>query len=212
MGVAVPVWGVGFYQSIINRNNVDKIAIFASGTGSNARKIIEYFEDHEDIQVVLVVSNKKTAPVLEMAASFGVDQLVIDRTSFYETDALLDTLKDYGVTFIVLAGFLWLIPEYLVKGYPGQMINIHPALLPAFGGKGMYGMHVHRAVKAAGVSKTGITIHHVNEKYDEGAVIFQAVCPVNSDDTPEHIAKKVQRLEHEYFAAVIENLLLGNKR
>lgn len=189
---------------------MDKIAIFASGTGSNARKIIEHFQNHNDIQVVLVISNKPGAPVLSMAAEHDIAQEVINRDTFYGTEAILDTLNQHEVTFIVLAGFLWLVPSYLVRAYPERMVNIHPALLPQFGGKGMYGMNVHKAVKAANEAKTGITIHYVNEHYDEGDIVFQATCQLSQDDTPEQIAKKVQRLEHEYYPAVIEHLLLGN--
>ncbi|MEN0004455.1 MAG: phosphoribosylglycinamide formyltransferase [Bacteroidota bacterium] len=191
---------------------MDRIAIFASGTGTNARKIIEYFEEHEDVEVALVVSNKVSAPVLSMAKEFGIECLVISRMQFYETKEVLHVLSEQEITFIVLAGFLWLIPPYLIANFPNRIVNIHPALLPAFGGRGMYGMNVHRAVKTAGVNKTGITIHYVNERYDEGAVVFQASCPVQASDSPESIAKRVQKLEHEYFPSVIENLLLGNER
>jgi phosphoribosylglycinamide formyltransferase-1 len=185
-----------------------KIAIFASGTGSNAKKIIEYFQENDQIQVDLVISNKRTAPVLEMAASFGIETIVIERASFYHTDALVKTLKERGIDLLVLAGFLWLVPDYLVKAYPNKIVNIHPALLPNFGGKGMYGMNVHKAVKAAGATETGITIHYVNEKYDEGKSIFQATCPVYESDTPEEIAKRVLQLEHSHFPKVIEKVLL----
>lgn len=183
------------------------LAIFASGTGSNARQMIAYFHQHPRVEVALVVSNRADAPVLSMAASNGIPTLVIDRAGFYSTRTLLDHLQQYGIDFIVLAGFLWLIPDYLVQAYAGNMVNIHPALLPAYGGKGMYGMRVHEAVKQAGETRTGITIHWVNEHYDEGQVIFQAECPVEASDSPQDIAHKVQKLEHEHFAPVVEQLL-----
>jgi phosphoribosylglycinamide formyltransferase-1 len=183
------------------------LAIFASGGGSNARKIMEHFEGHPDIRVVLVVSNKRDAGVLAIAAEFGVDTLVISRSSFYETERLLDELRARGVDFVVLAGFLWLAPAYLVAAYPQRILNIHPALLPKYGGKGMYGRHVHEAVKAAGETETGMTIHYVNERYDEGDIVFQASCPVKQDDTPEMIARNVLALEHRYLPKVVERLV-----
>jgi phosphoribosylglycinamide formyltransferase-1 len=186
---------------------MEKIAIFASGTGSNAKKIIEYFDAHPNIEVRLVVANKPDAPVLAMAEQHGVETLLTDRSGFYQSEAILAQLADAQVTFIVLAGFLWLVPAYLVNAYPKRIVNIHPALLPKYGGKGMYGMHVHRAVKQAGVQETGITIHLVNEAYDEGGILFQARCPVKASDTPEQIAGKVRQLEHEHFAPVIEKYI-----
>ncbi|MEZ4949150.1 MAG: phosphoribosylglycinamide formyltransferase [Saprospiraceae bacterium] len=184
-----------------------KIAIFASGTGSNAKKIIEYFQDNENIVVDLVLSNKKDAPVLDMAKSFRIDTQVIDRQYFYHSEKLTHVLNERGVDLLVLAGFLWLVPNYLVDAFEDKIINIHPALLPKFGGKGMYGMNVHRAVKEAGETETGITIHYVNSKYDEGKGIFQASCPVYDSDTAEDIAKRVLQLEHEHFPKVIEEVL-----
>ena len=183
------------------------IAIFASGTGTNAKKIVEHFEKNDDIQVVLIASNRAKAPVLQMAASFGIDTLILDRTTFYKTETILDQLRQYEIDFIVLAGFLWLVPTYLVNAYEKRMVNIHPALLPKYGGKGMYGMHVHQAVKNAGDKESGITIHFVNEKYDEGSIVFQAQCVVTPQDTPADIAKKVQKLEHRHFAPVVEELV-----
>lgn len=185
-----------------------KIAIFASGTGTNAKKIIEYFRTNPHIQVSFIVSNKKDAPVLDVASENNIDTLVINRREFYETEQLLQHLHERNIDFIVLAGFLWLIPEYLVRAYPNKMVNIHPALLPKYGGKGMYGKHVHEAVRAAGDRESGITIHYVNENYDEGDIIFQAKCGLSPNDTSQDIAKKVQVLEHEHFAPVIEKLLI----
>lgn len=183
------------------------IAIFASGTGSNAQKIIEYFKNNTDIQVGLVVSNKPTAPVLTMAEGHGIATLIIGRTPFYTSEVLLDELATHDIDFIVLAGFLWLIPPYLIRRFPNRIVNIHPALLPKYGGKGMYGNHVHRAVKAAGETESGITIHYVNENYDEGNIIFQDRCSLAPTDTAPQIAQKVLRLEHQHFAPTIEKLL-----
>jgi phosphoribosylglycinamide formyltransferase-1 len=187
---------------------VRKIAIFASGTGSNAKKIIEYFRENKQIEVALIVSNRADAPVLNLASANHIESLVLDRPSFYNSSSLLQQLEQHAIDFIVLAGFLWLIPPYLVTAYNRKMINIHPALLPKYGGKGMYGMNVHRAIKAAGEKETGITIHYVNENYDEGNIIFQVKTIIGPTDSPEVIAKKVQQLEHQHFAPVIENLLM----
>lgn len=188
------------------------VAIFASGTGSNARKIVEYFENKPDIGVRLVISNKADAPVLEMARAHKIDTLILNRKDFYESEQLLDQLKEYQIDFLVLAGFLWLAPSYLVRAYPRRIINIHPALLPKYGGKGMYGRRVHQAVKEAAEKESGPTIHYVNEAYDEGDIIFQATCYLQPDDSPETIASKVLRLEHEHFAPVIEQLILTHQR
>lgn len=189
-----------------------RIAIFASGTGSNARKIIEYFQNKTDITVSLVLSNKATAPVLNMAQDHGIDTLTLTRKEFYETEHLLAQLHQNKIDFIVLAGFLWLVPSYLVKAYPRKIVNIHPALLPKYGGKGMYGHWVHEAVKKAAEKESGITIHFVNEAYDEGDIIFQASCRLDPQEEPDAIAKKVLRLEHEHFAPVIEQLILKQQR
>lgn len=191
--------------------STERIAIFASGSGSNALQIIDYFRGHPHIEVALVVSNRRTAPVLEKAARHGIATLIVDRTRFYESESLLDKLKAHQITLVVLAGFLWLIPAYLVRSFPRRIVNIHPALLPSYGGKGMYGMHVHRAVKAAGERRSGMTIHYVNERYDEGSIIFQADCPLDPADTPEEIAAKVLRLEHAHYAPVIEKTLMEHR-
>lgn len=189
-----------------------QIAIFASGTGSNARKIIEYFKNKPDITVRLVLSNKANAPVLDMARDHGIDTLTLTRTAFYETEQLIAQLHQYDIDLIVLAGFLWLVPPYLVQAYPDRIVNIHPALLPKYGGKGMYGHRVHEAVKKAGETESGMTIHYVNENYDEGNIIFQSSCRLQPDDDPDTIAKRVLRLEHEHFAPVIEQLILKHER
>jgi len=183
------------------------LALFASGSGSNARKMMEHFAEHPEVRVGLLVSNKPDAGALLHASEMGVPTLVINRESLYTTENLLVDLDLYRIDWIVLAGFMWLIPAYLVHAYAGRIVNIHPALLPRFGGKGMYGMRVHEAVKAAGETQSGITIHYVNEQYDQGAVIFQATCPLEAQDTPEGIARKVQALEHRHYPEVVEQLV-----
>ena len=182
-----------------------QIAIFASGSGTNAQRIMEHFQHHPAIRVALVLSNKPDAPVLGRAANFGVPTHVFDRRSFYDTDEVRQTLAAHGIDYVVLAGFLWLVPVPLIRAYPNRMVNIHPALLPKYGGKGMYGMKVHEAVAASGDAQTGITIHLVNEEYDKGRILFQAACPVSPTDTPQDIAQKVHALEHEHFPQVIED-------
>lgn len=183
------------------------IAIFASGGGSNAQKIMEHFQGISLAKVSFVLSNKAEAGVLEKAEKMGVETLVFDRPYFYETTEILKELDKRKIDFVVLAGFLWLVPNYLVRHFPRRIINIHPALLPKYGGKGMYGMHVHRAVKESGEKESGITIHYVNEKYDDGSIIFQKTCKLDPADSPENIAAKVLKLEHHYFPRLIEQLL-----
>ena len=183
------------------------IAIFASGEGTNAQNIINYFFGSEKIRIGLVVSNKSTANVLNRATAKGVPTLIIDRNSFYNSTQTIDQLKSANIDLIVLAGFLWLIPESLVKAFPNKIINIHPALLPKFGGKGMYGMKVHEAVIESKVKESGISIHFVNEKYDEGKVISQHKCKVDENDTPETLAHKIHQLEYEFFPAAIEKVM-----
>lgn len=189
-------------------NTVFRIAIFASGSGTNAEEIFKFFKGHPRIQVVTLLSNNPQAYALERAKKYGVPTLVFDRKEFRESSLVSDWLKQHQVTHLVLAGFLWLIPENLIRAYSGKIINIHPALLPKFGGKGMYGMKVHEAVKAAGETETGITIHEVNEHYDEGRILFKAICPVKSEDSPEDIAKKVHQLEYAHYPSVIEQWIL----
>ena len=183
------------------------IAIFASGAGSNARKIIEYFENKGlRIKVSLIVCNVPDAGVLEIAKEKGIPSLIINKTDFTAT-GYVESLQNADINFIVLAGFLWKVPEVLVRAYPKAIINIHPALLPKYGGKGMYGARVHEAVIAAGEKESGITIHWVNEHYDEGAIIFQAKCSIDASDTAESLANKIHALEHAHFAPNIEKLL-----
>lgn len=183
------------------------IAVFASGTGSNARRLIGHFQNSPVARVSLVVSNKPDAGVLDIAREYGVATQVIDRAEFRDGADLLTGWRDKHIDFIVLAGFLWLVPGWMVQAYPGRIVNIHPALLPKFGGKGFYGMRVHEAVLASGETESGITIHYVNEHYDAGDIIFQARCPVDTGDTPADLARKVQALEHRYFPIVVEDLI-----
>jgi phosphoribosylglycinamide formyltransferase-1 len=187
--------------------SVKNIAILASGAGSNAQKILEHFSDRMDIAVPLIVSNKQEAGVLNIAKVASIDTFIVTRDSFYATTDLLVELDKRNIDFIVLAGFLWLIPPYLIQHYPDRIINIHPALLPKYGGKGMYGHFVHEAVHLAKDNHSGITIHYVNEKYDEGSIVFQERCEILPSDQPEDIAKKVQILEHLYYPTVIDQLV-----
>ena len=183
------------------------IAIFASGEGSNAQNIIEYFKDSDRVNVAVVVSNKKDANVLKKAASAHIPTLVINREDFYSTDNTIEYLKQMRVEWVILAGFLWMVPDNLIKQYSHRIINIHPSLLPKFGGKGMYGMNVHKAVIDAKEKESGITIHHVNEKYDDGEIIAQYKCVINKGDTPETLSEKIRALEHQYYPKVIEGII-----
>jgi formyltetrahydrofolate-dependent phosphoribosylglycinamide formyltransferase len=185
------------------------LAIFASGTGSNARKIMEHFKGHPRIKISMLVSNKPGAGALHHAADFGVSTLIISREQFLKGDAYVPELQAAGIDYIVLAGFLWKIPPTLIAAYPNHIVNIHPALLPKYGGKGMYGHFVHEAVIAAGETESGITIHLVDEQYDHGAHLFQAKCPVLPGDTPDDLAARIHQLEHQYFAGVIEDWVAG---
>ena len=186
---------------------MEKIAIFASGSGTNAQRIIEYFKGHSFISVDLILSNNPEAFVLTRAKSAGIPTVIFTRKEFYETERVLTILKEQKITFIVLAGFLWLIPDYLLHEYSGKIVNIHPALLPKYGGKGMYGMRVHESVIKSLDKESGITIHMVNEKYDDGQIIFQSRCKVEPEDTPETLAQKVHALEYEHYPRLIESLL-----
>lgn len=187
-----------------------RMAIFASGSGTNAQAIIEYFRKNPVAEVSLVVCNKPNAFVIERAKAFGIPVLIINNKEFFETDKLVNELKQKKIDLIVLAGFLWLIPENLLKSFPRRIVNIHPALLPKYGGKGFYGDKVHEAVKLSGDKETGITIHFLNEKYDEGEIIFQSKVPVTASDSPSSIAEKVHQLEHKYYPGVIAEILSKN--
>lgn len=184
-----------------------RIAIFASGSGSNAQKIMEYFKHSKVGEVVLVLSNNMDAYVLQRADNFEIPSHIFDRQELYHTDEVLHLLQRLEVDLIALAGFLWKVPNNLLKAYPNQILNIHPALLPKFGGKGMYGAHVHKAVLEAKEEESGITIHFVNENYDEGEVIHQSKFKIEPEDTVEMLQFKVQQLEHNYFPKVIESIL-----
>lgn len=183
-----------------------RIAIFASGSGSNAENIIRFFEGRADFSFPVIVSNRSDAYVHERAKALGVPSFTFAKADFADGTRVLERLRADGVDAVVLAGFLLRVPQAIVDAFPGRIINIHPALLPKFGGKGMYGHHVHEAVKAAGETESGITIHHVNGRYDEGSIIFQARCPVSPLDTPDDIARKVHALEYEHYPRVIERL------
>jgi len=181
-----------------------KLAVFASGAGSNAQKIIEKFRNHPDMRVSLVVCNKPGAGVINIALMAGLQVLMIERERFMKGDAYIPELAAAGIDAIILAGFLWKVPDNLVDAYRGRILNIHPALLPAHGGKGMYGMHVHASVIASGDTRSGITIHLVDERYDHGDTIFQAEITVRPGETPESLAARIHELEHRHFPVVIE--------
>ena len=183
------------------------ISILASGTGTNAENIIRYFSNDRTAKVTLVLSNRSQAEVLARAAALGVDTFFFDRSQFYDSCEILTMLQKRGTDLLVLAGFLWLIPANIIEAYRGRIINIHPALLPRFGGSGMYGDRVHRAVLDAGCKESGITIHHVNEQYDAGDIIFQATCPVLPSDDVHSLASRVHALEYEHYPAVIKQIL-----
>ncbi len=184
-----------------------RIGIFASGAGTNAKKMIEHFKNGDVARVVLIVCNNPKAGVLNIAAEHQVPVVMVDKKGFLDDTVCLDELILHQVDLVVLAGFLWMIPKYLVEAYPGKIINIHPALLPKFGGKGMYGENVHKSVIEAGEKESGITIHYVDEHYDKGDIIFQARCEVSPSDSPSDLALRIHELEHEHFAKVIEGLL-----
>lgn len=183
------------------------IAIFASGSGSNAQKIMEYFKKHQDAEVTLILTNNPEAYVLQRADNFEIPSHVFDRNEFYNTDTIVNLLKNLQTDIIILAGFLWLIPKNLLKAFPNKIINLHPALLPKFGGKGMYGDNVHSSIMEAGETESGITIHFVNENFDEGEIIHQSRFHIDKTDDLEMIKFKGQQLEHLHYPKVIESLL-----
>ncbi|MBS1627622.1 MAG: phosphoribosylglycinamide formyltransferase [Bacteroidetes bacterium] len=196
------------HNQTVNSNH--RLAIFASGAGSNAAKIIDYFKHNTHITIALIVSNKKEAGVLKIAEQNNIPVLIIEKEQFFKGDAYINALNKSTITFIVLAGFLWKVPQQLITSFFNKIINIHPALLPKYGGKGMYGNFVHEAVIQNKEKESGITIHFVNEKYDDGKHIFQTTCNVDENDTPETLAKKIQLLEHQHFPEQIEKILTNN--
>lgn len=189
-----------------------RIAIFASGSGSNAQKLMEHFKRSPEVEIALVLTNNPDAYVLQRADNFEIPSHIFDRNEFYHTDHVIDLLKNLEVDLIVLAGFLWLIPIKLIHEYPGRIINIHPAILPKFGGKGMYGDHVHKAVMEAKETEGGITIHYVNENYDEGEYIYQAKYRIDRDDNLELIKFKGQQLEHQHYPRIVETIIKKIKK
>ncbi len=193
-------------QTTYNNTQKKNIAIFASGTGSNAQKIIGYFKNSDLAKIKLVVCNNPLAGVIKIAENANIPVLLI-RKDLFNSSGYIDELKNHKIDFIVLAGFLWKIPSALINAFPNKIINIHPALLPSFGGKGMYGNAVHDAVLAAGEKQSGITIHYVDEKYDHGKIIFQSECSVDENESAETLAKKIHALEHKYYAIEIEKIL-----
>jgi len=189
-----------------------RLALFASGSGTNAENIIRYFQNEPQIKVSCICTNRPDAFVINRAKRYDVPVLIFTRTEFYQTENILNYLLENKIDWIILAGFLWLVPSYLIDHFPNRIINIHPALLPKFGGKGMYGHHVHQAVIDQKEPVSGITIHFVNHDYDRGSIIFQATCPVEPGDTPDSLAARVHELEYEFFPKIIEREILKGTR
>lgn len=187
-----------------------RIAIFVSGGGTNLQRIAEYFASNDNVDIVCVVSNNKDAYANQRARNLGIPLLLVEK-EYFNSDLFVERMQFLAVDLIVLAGFLWLIPQNLINAFPNKIINIHPALLPKYGGKGFYGHHVHEAVVAAHEKESGITIHYVNEKYDSGNIIFQKTVALTPTDTPDDVAAKIHILEQENFPVVIENLLFDKK-
>jgi formyltetrahydrofolate-dependent phosphoribosylglycinamide formyltransferase len=223
--VSIPLGQFGFFKRYIGKifkrfgskkanqlNNTapavkTHLAIFASGAGSNAQQIINYFNGSTSTSIAVIICNKPNAGVLEIAQKAGIPSIIIEKERFFKGDHYLPELKALHIDYIILAGFLWKIPVELIAAYPKKIINIHPALLPGYGGKGMYGHYVHEAVIANKEKQSGITIHYVDELYDHGAIIFQATCNIDEDDNSETLAKKVHALEHLHFPTVIAGIV-----
>ncbi len=192
----------------MERPDKKNIVIFASGSGSNAQRLLEHFEHHPQIRVAALFSNNPKAYALKRAETYHVPALLFSRDEFYNSDKVLEQVRSFNPDLIVLAGFLWLVPQNLLQAFPNKIINIHPALLPKYGGKGMHGLNVHSAVVQSGDAQSGITIHRVNEEYDKGEFILQEYCPVHPNDTPEELAARVLALEHKHLPEVVETILL----
>ncbi|MCP9748977.1 phosphoribosylglycinamide formyltransferase [Lacihabitans sp. CS3-21] len=188
-----------------------KIAIFASGSGSNAERIVEFFNAKDEIEVSLILTNNPTAGVIERAQRLNIPVVIFNKKVFSKTDKIVEMLQLQSIDWVILAGFLWLVPKNLIKAFENRIINIHPALLPKYGGKGMWGHHVHEAVVANKEVETGITIHYVNENYDEGKIIFQAKCAITETDSAEEVAQKIHLLEYQYFPEIIHKEILAAK-
>ncbi|MBR6292715.1 MAG: phosphoribosylglycinamide formyltransferase [Bacteroidales bacterium] len=186
-----------------------RLAILGSGNGTNAQQISEYFAGRTDVEVACIIYNKRDAYIAERAKRLGIESRYFGRADFYENGAVMEYLRQKQADWIILAGFLWLVPQDMLAAFPGRIINIHPALLPKYGGKGMYGHHVHEAVVANHESESGITIHIVDEHYDRGTTLFQARCTVTPDDTPDTLAAKIHLLEKEHFPRVIDRTICG---
>jgi phosphoribosylglycinamide formyltransferase-1 len=185
-----------------------KLCVFASGAGSNAENLIRYFQKNKTAEVTLIVTNRADAGVNEVARKLGVEVFYCNRDYFSNPAGLTSLLTQKGIDLVILAGFLWLLPACLIQAYPNKIINIHPSLLPKYGGKGMFGEHVHKAVIAAGEKESGITIHYVNERYDQGSILLQARCPVEPGETLLSLSRKVLMLEHRFFPPLVESLVV----
>jgi phosphoribosylglycinamide formyltransferase-1 len=186
---------------------VKKLAIFASGTGTNAAKLIEHFRENPYGEIALVVCNKPGAGVIQIAENQGIDVLIIEKEQWFSGDGYVDELNKRGIDYLILAGFLWKIPSSIIQNWPGKILNIHPALLPKYGGKGMYGKNVHEAVLAAGDKESGITIHVVDEEYDHGPTVFQVTCLVLPADNADTLASRIHELEHQYYPEIVETYI-----
>ena len=220
--ISIPLGQFSFFKKYIYKiwtkitgnktADIPLIAIFASGTGSNAQKIINYFNTNNTAKIELVVCNKEGAGVLDIAKKYTIDTLLIEKDKFFNTDIYIRELQKRGIRLIVLAGFLWKVTSLLINAYPNRIVNIHPALLPKYGGKGMYGNRVHETVIAAGDKESGITIHYVDELYDHGNIIFQATCKIDEKDTPGSLAEKIHLLEHQHYPTVVDKILKMQNR
>ncbi len=188
-----------------------RLTIFASGSGTNAENIIRYFRNDSRIRVSCVCANKPDAYVIQRAGRYGIDVLVFTRDDFYKSGKVIDYLEQKQIDWIILAGFLWLVPEALIQKYPNRILNIHPALLPKYGGKGMYGSSVHKAVIENHETQSGITIHLIDREYDKGSILFQATCPVYPGESPDQLAERVHQLEYEHYPRIIEKAVLGKR-